>query len=232
MIYHIMSKTILIVDDDKKIREMLRLYLAEDGYHIVEAANGREALYVARYEKPDLILLDVMMPEMDGIEFIRVYRREANTPIIMLTARVGDTDEAVGLEMGADDYITKPFVVRTVRARVKSVLRRAGGDSFESDILRAGDLALDRAGRIFKVNGAIVDLTPSEFDLLELLMANPGRAFSRIDLLSHIAADALETQVRTIDVHIRHLRAKIEPDDGDPRYIQTVYGMGYRFNKA
>ncbi len=214
------------------MREMLRLYLVEDGYHIIEAANGREALYVARYEKPDLILLDLMMPEMDGIEFMRIYRREANTPIIMLTAKVGDTDEAVGLEMGADDYITKPFVVRTVRARVKSVLRRAGGESFESDILRAGALALDRAGRILKVDGAVVDLTPSEYGLLELLMANPGRAFSRIDLLSHIAADALETQVRTIDVHIRHLRAKIEPKDGDPRYIQTVYGMGYRFNNA
>ncbi len=227
-----MSKTILIVDDDRKMREMLRLYLAEDGYHIIEAANGREALYVARYEKPDLILLDLMMPEMDGIEFIRIYRREAHTPIIMLTAKVGDTDEAVGLEMGADDYITKPFVVRTVRARVKSVLRRAGGESFESDILRAGELALDRSGRILKVGGEIVDLTPSEFGLLELLMANPGRAFSRIDLLTHIAADALETQVRTVDVHIRHLRAKIEPDDSNPRYIQTVYGMGYRFNNA
>lgn len=227
-----MSKSILIVDDDRKMREMLRLYLAEDGYHIIEAANGREALYVARYEKPDLILLDLMMPEMDGIEFMRIYRREANTPIIMLTAKVGDTDEAVGLEMGADDYITKPFVVRTVRARVKSVLRRAGGESFESDMLRAGELALDRSGRILKVGGEIVDLTPSEFGLLDLLMANPGRAFSRIDLLTHIAADALETQIRTIDVHIRHLRAKIEPDDSNPRYIQTVYGMGYRFNNA
>ncbi len=227
-----MSKTILIVDDDKNMREMLRIYLAEDGYRIVEAANGRDALYVARYEKPDLILLDLMMPEMDGTEFMRIYRRESNTPVIMLTAKVDDTDEVLGLEMGADDYITKPFVVRKVRARVKSVLRRADGESFESDILRSGDLALDRIGRIVTLNGNAVDLTPSEYNLLDLFMNNPGRAYSRLDLLNHIAADALETQVRTIDVHIRHLRAKIEPDDGDPRYIQTVYGMGYRFNNA
>ncbi len=224
-----MSKTILIVDDDRKMRDMLRLYLEEDGYYIVEASNGREALYVARYEKPDLILLDLMMPEMDGTEFIRIYRLESNTPVIMLTAKVDDTDEVLGLEMGADDYITKPFVVRTVRARVKSVLRRAGAETVESDILRAGELALDRIGRILKVGGQTVDLTPSEYGLLDLLMAHPGRAFSRIDLLEHIATDALETQVRTIDVHIRHLRAKIEPNDRDPRYIQTVYGMGYRF---
>ncbi|MCO5185504.1 MAG: response regulator transcription factor [Anaerolineae bacterium] len=224
-----MSTTILIVDDDKKMRDMLRFYLEEDDYRILEAANGREALYVARYEKPDLILLDLMMPEMDGTEFMRIYRREANTPVIMLTAKVDDADEVLGLEMGADDYITKPFSVRSVRARVRSVLRRAGGDSIESDVLRAGDLALDRNGRILKVRGELVDLTPSEYSLLELMMANAGRAFSRIDLLEHIAADALETQVRTIDVHIRHLRAKIEPDAGEPRYIQTVYGMGYRF---
>lgn len=224
-----MSKTILIVDDDKKMRTMLRIYLEEDGYQVVEAAHGREALYVARYEKPDLILLDLMMPEMDGTEFIQIYRREANTPVIMLTAKVDDADEVLGLELGADDYITKPFVVRTVRARVKSVLRRAGGDAFESDMLRAGELALDRTGRILKVRGQAVDLTPSEYGLLELLMANPGRAFSRIDLLQHIATDALDSQIRTIDVHIRHIRAKIEPEDGEPRYIQTVYGMGYRF---
>ncbi len=226
---NVMSTTILIVDDDKKMRDMLRFYLEEDDYRILEAANGREALYVARYEKPDLILLDLMMPEMDGTEFMRIYRREANTPVIMLTAKVDDADEVLGLEMGADDYITKPFSVRSVRARVRSVLRRAGGDSIESDVLRAGDLALDRNGRILKVRGELVDLTPSEYSLLELMMANAGRAFSRIDLLEHIAADALETQVRTIDVHIRHLRAKIESDAGEPRYIQTVYGMGYRF---
>jgi len=225
-----MSKTILIVDDDKKIRDMLRLYLAKDQYHIVEALNGREALYVARYEKPDLILLDLMMPEMNGIEFMKIYRREANTPVIMLTARASEIDEILGLEIGADDYITKPFIIQALRARVKAVLRRASGDAVESDVLRVGEMVLDRTGRIFKIKGETVNLTPSEFSLLELLMLNCGRAYSRIDLLQHITdGPVLESQTRAIDVHVRNLRAKIEPNCNEPRFIQTVYGMGYRF---
>jgi len=225
-----MSKTILIVDDDKKIRDMLRLYLAKDQYYIVEALNGREALYVARYEKPDLILLDLMMPEMNGIEFMKIYRREANTPVIMLTARASEIDEILGLEIGADDYITKPFIIQALRARVKAVLRRASGDAVESDVLRVGEMVLDRTGRIFKIKGETVNLTPSEFSLLELLMLNCGRAYSRIDLLQHITdGPVLESQARAIDVHVRNLRAKIEPNCNEPRFIQTVYGMGYRF---
>lgn len=224
-------KTILIVDDEKKLRDMLSLYLEQEGYRIVEAGNGREALYVARYEKPDLILLDLMMPEMNGSDFMRVYRRESQTPIIILTAKLDETDEVLGLELGADDYVTKPFKMRPLLARIATVLRRSGPtDRASSEVLRAGDLLLDAGGRIVKVNDKVVSLTPSEFDLLHTLMATPGRAFSRLDLLERIAGDAFDGYERTIDVHVRNLRAKIEPKGEKPRYVQTVYGMGYRFS--
>jgi len=196
---------------------------------VVEARNGREAIYIARQEKPDLIILDLMMPEMSGYEFMHTYRREASTPVIMLTAKVEEADEVLGLEVGADDYITKPFSVRSVLARVRAVLRRINGTPSDSGILRVADIVLDRYGRLVKVGDHLVDLTPSEFHLLATLMATPGRAFARLDLLEQIGGDAYEGYERTIDVHIRNLRTKIEPDPSTPRYIQTVYGMGYRF---
>jgi DNA-binding response OmpR family regulator len=224
-----MAQTILIVDDEAKLRDLLRLYLERDGFRVVEAGNGREALYVARYEKPDLIILDLMMPELTGADFMRAYRREAQTPVIMLTAKVEESDEILGLELGADDYITKPFSVRSVLARVRAVLRRAMAEPVEADILRAGNIVVDRAGRIVRVGDELVDLTPSEFALLATLIAAPGRAFSRLDLLERTSGDAYEGYERTIDVHIRNLRAKIEPNPSKPQYIQTVYGMGYRF---
>ncbi len=225
-----MTQTILVVDDEAKLRDLLRLYLERDGYRVVEAGNGREALYVARYEKPDLILLDLMMPELSGADFMRTFRREAQTPVIMLTAKIEESDEVLGLELGADDYITKPFSVRSVLARVRAVLRRATVGPAESDILRAGNVMVDRAGRVVKVGDEVIDLTPSEFALLATLIAAPGRAFSRLDLLERTSGDAYEGYERTIDVHIRNLRAKIEPNPSKPQYIQTVYGMGYRFS--
>ena len=171
------------------------------------------------------------MPEMNGTEFMHVYRRESTTPIIMLTAKIEETDEVLGLELGADDYVTKPFAVRPLLARISSVLRRASGQkSNEHEILRAGELALDVGGRMAKVAGETIGLTPSEFDLLHVMMASPGRAFSRLDLLERISGDAYEGYERTIDVHIRNLRSKIEPVGEKPRYVQTVYGMGYRFS--
>ena len=224
-----MAQTILLVDDERKLRDMLRVYLEQEGYRVIEASNGREALYVARYEKPDLVLLDLMMPEMGGYEFIRAYHKEAHAPVIMLTAKVEETDEVLGLELGADDYITKPFSVRSVLARVRAVLRRAQAEKSETGILRVADIALDREAKTVQVAERDVDLTPSEFNLLAALMSAPGRAFSRLDLLEHTAGDAYEGYERTIDVHIRNLRTKIEPDPSTPRYIQTVYGMGYRF---
>ena len=224
-----MSQTILVVDDEVNLRDMVRLYLEREGYRVVEAANGRDALFVARYEKPDLVLLDLMMPEMGGYDFIRRFTKESDTPIIVLTAKLEESDKVVGLELGADDYVTKPFGIQELIARVRAVLRRAGQPSHLPEILRRAEITLDRAGRTVNVGGNPVALTPSEFDLLETFMLSPGRAFSRLDLLESVSGDAYEGYERTIDVHIRNLRTKIEPIPSEPRYIQTVYGMGYRF---
>ncbi|MCL4263826.1 MAG: response regulator transcription factor [Anaerolineae bacterium] len=224
-----MAQTILVVDDEIRLRDMLRVYLEKEGYRVVEAGNGREALYIARYEKPDLIILDLMMPELGGYDFMRAYRKEAETPVIMLTAKIEETDKVIGLELGADDYVTKPFGVSELIARVRAVLRRMSKQDAASDILRVADIVLDRAGRVVQVRGKQVDLTPSEFEILAALMASPGRAFSRLDLLERTSGDAYEGYERTIDVHVRNLRAKIEADPGNPQYVQTVYGMGYRF---
>lgn len=224
-----MTKTILVVDDEAKLRDMLKVYLEQEGYRVVEAGNGREALYVARYEKPDLIILDVMMPEMDGYEFMRVYNREAETPVIMLTAKIEENDKVLGLEIGADDYIEKPFSIRELIARVRAMMRRMNKQSAESDMLRVADIVVDRAGRLVEVRGSYVDLTPSEFEILTALMVSPGRAFSRLDLLDRMSGEAFEGYERTVDVHVRNLRTKIEKDPSKPDYIETVYGMGYRF---
>ena len=225
-----MSQTILVVDDEAKLRAMVRLYLEREGFRVVEAPNGREALFAARYEKPDLVLLDLMMPEMGGYDFIRQFTRESDAPIIVLTARIEESDKVVGLELGADDYVTKPFGVQELMARVRAVLRRTGLKSRQPEILRAADISLDRSGRTVTVSGNPVSLTPSEFDLLETFMLSPGRAFSRLDLLESVSGDAYEGYERSIDVHIRNLRTKIEQVPSKPYYIQTVYGMGYRFS--
>ncbi len=224
-----MAKKILVVDDKPELRTLLKSYFNQEGFDVVAAADGREALFVARHEKPDLISLDIMMPEMSGYDFVRVYGREADTPVIMLTARLEENDEVLGLELGADDYVTKPFSPRELTARVRAVLRRLDKQSAEPDILRVADVQLDRAGRIVAVSGQNVDLTPSEFELLSVLMAAPGRVFSRLELLDRLQGTAYEGYERTIDVHIRNLRTKIEPDPSQPRYIETVYGSGYRF---
>jgi DNA-binding response OmpR family regulator len=224
-----MAQTILVVDDEAKLRDMIRVYLEQEGYRVVEAGHGREALYVARYEKPDLIILDVMMPEMGGYEFLRAFSKEAQTPVIMLTAKIDDSDKIVGLELGADDYLTKPFNVRELIARVRAVLRRTQKAAVEPDLLRVSDIVLDRTGYTVKVADQGVDLTPSEFEILATLMAAPGQVFSRLDLLDRVSGEAYEGYERTIDVHIRNLRTKIEPDPKHPKYVETVYGMGYRF---
>jgi len=224
-----MSKTILVVDDEERLTSLVKAYLTQEGFRVVTARNGREALFIARQEKPDLIVLDLMMPEMDGYEFMRLHRKERETPIILLTARVEDSDKVLGLELGADDYVTKPFSPRELTARVRAVLRRAGQAAPEPDLLRAADVTLDRAGHTVRVGARMVDLTPSEFDLLAALMSAPGRAFSRLELLDRLQGTAYEGYERTIDVHIKNLRAKIEPDPSKPRYVETVYGVGYRF---
>jgi DNA-binding response OmpR family regulator len=197
---------------------------------VVEAENGQQALFVARHEKPDLVLLDIMMPEMGGYDFMRVYTQESDAPIILLTAKLEEADKVLGLELGADDYITKPFSMRELAARVRAVLRRAEKQPRSAAIIRAGDITLDKIGRSVKVAEQTVNLTPSEFELLAILMAAPGRAFSRAELLDYLQGASFEGVERTIDVHIRNLRAKIEPEPAHPRYIETVFGVGYRFN--
>lgn len=225
-----MAKTILVVDDKKNLRVLVQQYLTQEGFRVVMAENGREAIYVARHEKPNLILLDIMMPEMGGYEFMRLYSKESDTPIILLTAKLEETDKVMGLEFGADDYITKPFSMRELVARIRAVLRRAEKQSAPAEVLRSGEIMLDKTSRLVQVGGETVNLTPSEFDLLAILMASPGRAYSRADLLNQLQGMAFEGVERTIDVHIRNLRAKIEPNSREPTYIETVFGVGYRFS--
>jgi DNA-binding response OmpR family regulator len=222
----------MVVDDETRLVSLVESYLKQEGYRVVTAHNGREALSVANREKPDLIILDLMMPEMDGYEFMRQHRADHNTPIILLTARVDDDEKVIGLELGADDYVTKPFRPRELTARVRAVLRRAGDSGPVAKVLRASDITLDRQTRMLDVNGKSVDLTPSEFDLLAALMSAPGRVFSRLDLLDVIQGVRYEGYERTIDTHVKNLRSKIETDPRTPRYIETVYGVGYRFTRG
>lgn len=221
------SQTILIVDDDKHIRVMVEEYLTSEGFRVVHASHGRDALYVAREEKPDLILLDVMMPELNGYDFIRIHGREADTPIILLTAKLEENDKVLGLELGADDYITKPFSMRELTARVRALLRRTQKGESSGDVLRVADLVLDSATRCVTVSEEVVDLTPSEFSILHTLMRTPGRVFSRLELIDDNEG-GFDGYERSVDAHIRRLRSKIEPDRKNPRYIETVYGFGYR----
>jgi two-component system alkaline phosphatase synthesis response regulator PhoP len=224
-----MAKTILVVDDKANVRTLVREYLTEEGFRVVAAENGQNALYVARQEKPNLILLDIMMPEMDGYEFIRAFRKESETPIILLTAKPEESDKVIGLELGADDYVTKPFGMRELVARIHAVLRRVDKTPLPNETLRVADIVLDQETHSVVVGNREARLTPSEFDLLAILMAAPGRVFSRLDLLEALQGTSFEGVVRTIDVHIRNLRTKIEPDPAQPRYIETVFGVGYRF---
>lgn len=224
-----MSKTVMMVDDQPNIRTLVEMYLTQEGFRVVSAANGREALFLARQEKPDLIILDLMMPEMDGHDFIRAHRKERNTPVIMLTAKVEEYDRVVGLELGADDYVTKPFSPRELAARVRAVLRRLEREFAEGEVIRVGEVTLDEPMHRVLVRDQPIDLTPTEFDLLTILMRTPGRTFSRWELLERLQGDAIEGVERTIDVHVRNLRAKMEADPRQPRYIETVYGVGYRF---
>jgi DNA-binding response OmpR family regulator len=226
-----MPKTILVADDKANVRNLVREYLEAEGFRVIIAANGREALYVARQEKPDLILLDIMMPEMSGYDFIRAYRKERQTPIILLTARLDETDKVLGLELGADDYVTKPFGMKELVARINAVLRRAGHPATAPEILLDGDIRLDKESRTVTVSERPASLTPSEFDLLYILMSTPGRVFSRSELLLKLQGTDFENVERTIDVHIRNLRTKIEPDPSKPIYIETVFGVGYRFRQ-
>ncbi len=227
-----MSKSILVVDDEERLVSLVEAYLTQEGYRVLTASDGRQALEVTREEQPDLIVLDVMMPEMDGLEFMRHYRQRHDTPIILLTARVESDDKVIGLELGADDYVTKPFRPRELLARIRAVLRRASGEGVAPSVLHRGSITLNREQHLVQVAGQPVDLTPSEFEILAALMAAPGRVFSRMELLDRIHGTAFAGYERTIDVHIKNLRAKLEADPRNPKLIETVYGVGYRFMRT
>lgn len=226
-----MPKKILVADDKANVRNLVREYLETEGFRVITASNGREALYTARAEKPDLILLDIMMPEMSGYDFIKMYRKEREIPIILLTAKLEETDKVLGLELGADDYVTKPFGMKELVARIHAVLRRVERSGMEADVLTIGDICLDRGSHNVIAHGKSISLTPSEFNLLDVLMSAPGRAFSRSELLLKLQGTTFENVERTIDVHVRNLRSKIEKNSSNPEYIETVFGVGYRFRQ-
>jgi two-component system alkaline phosphatase synthesis response regulator PhoP len=224
-----MAYKILIADDELDLLSTVRAYLEDAGFQVLAATNGRGAVAAVRHDKPDLVILDLMMPVMDGWEAARQIRRESAIPIIMLTARVEDADKIAGLEMGADDYITKPFSPRELVARVRAVLRRTHGDlALEPTIFRVGDLVLERENYRLTKGGEPIDLTRSEFELLAVLMERPGRVYTRMELLDRVQGEAFAPYERTIDVHVKNIRAKIGDDSREPRYIETIYGVGYR----
>lgn len=226
-----MSNKILVVDDQSSVRQLLQDYLTEQGFKVVTASDGQNAIYTARHEEPDLILLDIMMPRMDGYDFLRQFRQERQTPVIIITAREEETDAVVGLELGADDYVIKPFRMRELVARIHAVLRRKYDSQEKFALYREGDLVLDERTHGITVKDKPVSLTPIEFDLLRTLIHSPGRVFSRSELIDQLSDSGFTGLDSTLNVHIRNLRTKIEPDPANPRYIETVFGVGYRFLK-
>lgn len=225
------GKKILVVDDEKKIVTVVRGYLEQAGFGVVVAYDGKQALTVFRHEQPTLVLLDLNLPGMDGLDVARTLRKESSVPIIMLTARVEEADRLIGLELGADDYIVKPFSPREVVARVRAVLRRVEGETTAAQVLHAGELTLDLSKHSVTLGNEPVELTPTEFDLLATLMQNPGRAFTRMQLLDRVQGQTFEGYERTVDAHIKNLRQKIGDSPQAPRYILTVFGVGYKFGE-
>jgi DNA-binding response OmpR family regulator len=222
-------KTILVVDDEPSIAQIAGDYLRHGGFGVITASNGVEALALARAQRPDLVVLDLGLPRMDGLEVAKTLRREGDVPIIMLTARIEESDRLAGLELGADDYMTKPFSPRELVARVRSVLRRVDAAGAGGDVLRRGDLVIDFTRMQVSRNGAAIDLTPTEFQLFAALARRPGRIFTRAQLLDAVRGADVDAFERAIDTHVKNIRRKIEPDPRSPKYILTVYGMGYKF---
>lgn len=228
-----MGKKILIIEDEAKIMRTVRLYLEQAGYEVVWASDGTQGLATFRHEKPALMILDLNLPgELDGLDVCRAIRRDSNIPIIMLTARTEETDRLIGLELGADDYITKPFSPREVVARVRAVLRRTEQPEITPEVVEAADIRADVQRRSVTVAGSPVELTANEFDLLITLMRYPGRVYTRAQLLEATQGTSYEGYERTIDQHVKNLRQKIEPDPRDPRYILTVRSIGYKFTEG
>jgi two-component system, OmpR family, response regulator len=225
-------KKILVVDDEKKIVDIIRAYLEKDGFQVSSAYDGKTALNIAANQQPDLIILDLMLPEISGWEVCRSIRKHSEVPIIMLTARDEVTDKIIGLEMGADDYVTKPFEPKELVSRVRAVLRRTDSPVLPKHILQIADLSIDAEKRQVRRAGNLIELTPSEFEILYVMIETPGRVFSRMQLLDRVQGDAYEGYERTIDSHIKNLRKKLEDDPEHPRYIITVHGIGYKLEES
>jgi len=221
-------KTILVVDDEPKIVQLARDFLEHAGFAVQTARDGRAALAAYRAERPDLVVLDLGLPHVDGLDVARALRRDSDVPIIMLTARAEETDKLVGLELGADDYITKPFSPKELVARVRAVLRRSEAAATGAELIRAGDLTLDMPRMRLTVGERTVEVTPTELQLLATLARQPGRVFTRSQLLDAVHGVAFESYERAIDAHIKNLRRKIEPNPREPRHILTVFGVGYK----
>ena len=221
-------KKILVVDDEAQIVKVLRAYLEQSGFEVVAVGDGRSALQAFQREKPDFIILDLNLPGMDGLEVCRQVRRQSNIPILMLTARVEEADKLIGLELGADDYVVKPFSPREVAARVRTIFRRTSEEAPQPEFIRVGDLQIDLEKHTVKVAEQLVDLTPTEFDILVVLARQPKRVFTRLQIMEQAQGNAFEGYERTIDAHIKNLRLKLEPNSKNPTYIQTVFGVGYK----
>jgi two-component system, OmpR family, alkaline phosphatase synthesis response regulator PhoP len=222
-------KKVMVVDDEPKIVQLARDYLEHAGFAVVVAHDGKAALATARAQNPDLVVLDLGLPELDGLDVARTLRAESNVPIVMLTGRSEETDKLVGLEIGADDYVTKPFSPKELVARVRAVLRRSERPRPASEIVRVGEVTLDMPRMRMTIADRIVTLTPTEFQLVATLAREPGRVFTRAQLLDAVHGVAFESYERAIDAHVKNLRQKLEPDPATPRYVLTVYGVGYRF---
>jgi len=227
-----MAKKILVVDDEKKIVDILKAYLERDGYQVSTAYDGRSALELARSNSPDLIILDLMLPEVSGWDVCRELRKESDVPVIMLTARDDTTDKIIGLELGADDYVTKPFDPKEIISRARAVLRRSDANPVSKSTINVGEIMIDTNKRLVRRGEWNIDLTPIEFDILRVMAENPGRVYSRMQLLDKVQGDAYEGYERTIDSHIKNLRKKLELDLEHPRYIITVYGVGYKLGEV
>lgn len=229
-----MSDTILVIDDQANVRTLLRDYLVKQGFKVTLAKDGQEGLYNARYESPAVVLLDLMMPNMDGYQFLKAFRKESQAPVIIITARDDETDAVLGLELGADDYVIKPFRLRELTARIRAVLRRREVAQLlneENRPLLIGDLQLDPRSHSVLAYGKPVDLTPIEFDLLATLLRSPGKVFTRPELVEKLSDSGFAGLENTLNVHIRNLRTKIEKDPSNPQYLETVFGVGYRIRK-
>ena len=222
-------KTILVVDDEPQIVQLVRDYLEHGAFTVLTAADGSTALRIAATQHPDLVILDLGLPGIDGLDVTRSLRRNGTVPIIMLTARTDESDKLVGLELGADDYLTKPFSPKELVARVRSVLRRSEAALAPRDLIRVGDAELNLPSMELRIGGRRIELTPTEFQLLVTMARQPGRVFSRAQLLNAVHGVAFESYERAIDAHVKNLRRKIEPDPHNPRYLLTVFGVGYRF---